>query len=154
LTDVGSDLALPTRGAGGSQITWESSAPDVISPTGHVVPTAGTVEVTLTATVSLGGTSVTRDFVVSVRSLQQVVDGVLDGLDIPHLADVRGNVHLPDQVGVVDLEWTSDEPAVITTTGEVARPAPGADPVEVTLTVSATAGDATGTRQLTARVVP
>ncbi|NKX92374.1 family 43 glycosylhydrolase [Sanguibacter hominis ATCC BAA-789] len=154
LTDVGSDLTLPTRGAGGSQITWSSSDPDVVSTSGHVVPTADTVEVTLTATVSLGGAAVTRDFVVNVQSLQQVVDDVLDGLDIPHLSDVRGNVLLPARVGVVDLVWTSDKPAVITPTGEVTRPAAGGDPVEVTLTVSAAAGVATGTRQLTARVAP
>ncbi|PFG36522.1 GH43 family beta-xylosidase [Flavimobilis soli] len=154
LSSVGTDLTLPTRGGGGSAITWESSNPAVVSASGAVVPVDDVVEVTLTATVTLGGASVTRDFLVRVRSLQQVVDGVLDDLEIPNLRDVRGNVNLPAQVGVVDLAWTSDRPDVITATGEVTRPAAGDDPVEVTLSVGASAGTATGSRELMARVVP
>ncbi|AEI10685.1 beta-L-arabinofuranosidase domain-containing protein [Cellulomonas gilvus] len=63
-------VVLPTTGSQGSQVSWESSDPDVISTTG-VVHRPGADEedatVTLTATVRyLGGPAVTRTFTVTV----------------------------------------------------------------------------------------
>ncbi|WP_298454640.1 immunoglobulin-like domain-containing protein [uncultured Cellulomonas sp.] len=79
----------------------------------------------------------------------------LGDVAIPSVDDVRGNITLPtagDEGST--LTWTSSAPTVITATGEVTRPAPGAEPVEVTLTVTATRGGASASRTIVATVQP
>ena len=77
-------LALPTEGANGASIGWESSDPDVISPSGEVTqPDAGAddAEVTLTATIRFAdGAPVTRTFTVTVPAPREVLEdsGVVD----------------------------------------------------------------------------
>lgn len=77
-------LALPTEAANGASIGWESSNPDVISPSGVVTqPDAGEddAEVTLTATVRFAdGDPVTRTFTVTVPAPREVLEdsGVVD----------------------------------------------------------------------------
>ncbi len=63
------DLSLPTAGVNGSAVAWASSAPEVISAEGKVVrPAIGEkdAEVTLTATVTKGNVTETKDFMVKV----------------------------------------------------------------------------------------
>ncbi|GAA1713834.1 hypothetical protein GCM10009809_07570 [Isoptericola hypogeus] len=77
------------------------------------------------------------------------------GVVVPHLDDVRGNVTLPATgAGGSALAWTSSDPAVIAPTGEVTRPAHGADPVAVDLTVTASLDGAQATRRYAATVQP
>lgn len=60
-SNVTSDLALPTSGAGGSSLTWASSDPAVVGTTGAVVrPAAGAGDATviLTPTATHGGAAV------------------------------------------------------------------------------------------------
>ncbi|HWJ10380.1 MAG TPA: beta-L-arabinofuranosidase domain-containing protein, partial [Nocardioides sp.] len=77
-------LALPTEGANGASISWDSSDPDVISPEGVVdQPGAGEDDatVTLTATVVFAdGEPVTRTFEVTVPAPREVLEdsGVVD----------------------------------------------------------------------------
>src|SRR5436305_7749891 len=69
LDDVRGNLTLPTGGAGGTTVSWTSSAPSVITPTGEVnrPPTGGKpANVVLTAKVSLGRESTTRRFAATV----------------------------------------------------------------------------------------
>lgn len=68
-------LQLPSSGANGSQITWESSDPSVISPLGQVVlPSAGIVNVTVKATATLGQATDSREFGFAVYSNSAVSD--------------------------------------------------------------------------------
>lgn len=65
------NLTLPTQGANGSTITWQSSAPEVISTTGVVTrPAVGSADatVTLTATAVNGTATLTKEFVFTVAA--------------------------------------------------------------------------------------
>ena len=66
-----SDLTLPTTGAAGTTITWESSNEAVIATDGKITrPAAGEADVvvTLTATVSKDGAQATATFTVTVKA--------------------------------------------------------------------------------------
>lgn len=73
---IEADLKLPLAGALGSVISWESSHPHLISPTGKVTRPrvdAGNREVTLTATITNGDVTDTRVFVCTVLELKSNV---------------------------------------------------------------------------------
>lgn len=77
-------LNLPTVGALGSTITWESSHPEIISPSGEVnrIPfdNENITEVTLTATVSKGNAEPkTKSFTISVPERNYVLDADVSG---------------------------------------------------------------------------
>ncbi|NCT91663.1 hypothetical protein GXB85_11980 [Cellulomonas sp. APG4] len=79
----------------------------------------------------------------------------LAALDIPNADDVRGNVTLPAEgENGTSFTWASSAPAVVTTTGEVTRPAPGSAPVEVVLEVVAAKGEVSDSRTFTLLVQP
>jgi arabinan endo-1,5-alpha-L-arabinosidase len=68
------DLNLPTEGAQLSSITWSSSDPAVVSPSGVVTRPelgAGDATVTLTATITKGAETATKSFTVTVREQAQ-----------------------------------------------------------------------------------
>jgi hypothetical protein len=72
LADVRGFLTLPVVGPLGSTLAWESSAPDVVTPTGEVTrPAAGTaaVEVTLTVTASRGAARASHGYAATVLPL-------------------------------------------------------------------------------------
>ncbi|BCY07081.1 family 43 glycosylhydrolase [Actinoplanes sp. L3-i22] len=82
IDDVRGNLALPGSGAGGTTATWTSSDPAVISAAGEVHRPAhgtGPATVTLTATVTRGSASATRDFLAKVPELpaQEPLKGYL-----------------------------------------------------------------------------
>lgn len=63
------DMGLPLSGQQNTIISWESSNPTIISHAGVVVlPGSGSIDVTLTATITFNGTSDTKTFVVTVNS--------------------------------------------------------------------------------------
>ncbi|WP_425580064.1 family 43 glycosylhydrolase [Streptomyces coeruleoprunus] len=74
IDDVRGNLTLPAEGAHGTAVTWSSSAPDVIDPTGlvrrprHDRPDA---TVTLTATVTRGTGRATRTLTAEVPALPE-----------------------------------------------------------------------------------
>ncbi len=79
----------------------------------------------------------------------------LAAITLVHADDVRGNLTLPVQgPGGATYSWSSGDPAVVTATGEVTRPATGSQPVDVTLTVTGTLGEETATRDLVVHVQP
>ncbi len=138
------DLVLPTSGAYGTTITWSSSHPDVISPSGKVTrPSfiAGDQVVTLTATFSDGKNQLAKTFTLTVLRLpddELSVDLALEALVVHNIDDVRGHLTLP-VTGLygTSITWTSSDPDVITPTGEVSRPKHGQGDVTVTLTATA-----------------
>ena len=69
-TSVQHNLVLPTLGINGSDITWTSSNPDVISSSGGVpVPTDNDANVSMTATIHEGAASDTRDFPLIMKAM-------------------------------------------------------------------------------------
>ncbi|WP_270170646.1 immunoglobulin-like domain-containing protein [Paenibacillus sp. SYP-B4298] len=157
------NLSFPAAGKYGTSIKWESSDPGVISDKGVVLrPTAeaGNSTVTLTATVSDGTRSVTKSFTVTVlKNLTSKATATLDAglLKVYNVNDVRGNLTLPTKGanGSV-ITWTSSNPAIITSTGEVARPANGSGDVQVQLTATIQSGSEKLTKafQATVRELP
>ena len=86
---------------------------------------------------------------------QDAVDATAAALAVPDADDVRGNVTLPTTGDRgTTVAWTSSDPDVVSATGEVTRPAHGADAAKVTLTATVTKGDATGTRTVPLTVEP
>ncbi|KRC66011.1 hypothetical protein ASE12_15365 [Aeromicrobium sp. Root236] len=159
---VTADLTLPVKGSAGSTITWASSAPSTVSSAGAVTRPAhgaGDAAVTLTATITHGAVSTTKDFAVTVLEDELddagKVQAALDAIELVHPDDVRGNLTLPTKGSSgTTISWSSSKPGVVTATGEVTRPAHGADPVEVTLTATGTLGSTTGTRDIVLTVKP
>ena len=161
-TGVTGDLTLPSTGTSGSTITWASSDTSVVETSGvvhrppHSNPDA---HATLTATITRGTVTRTRSFDITVLAedlddLSKAQEAVA-AVELVHPDDVRGNLTLPT-TGLYDasLTWATSDPAVVTTSGEVTRPAYGEQPVDVTLTVTATKNAATADRSIVVRVEP
>ncbi len=73
--DVRGHLFLPTEGARGAAIEWTSSDPGIVSPDGLVDrPADGDATVTLTATVTVGDATITRDVEVTVRQAVELAE--------------------------------------------------------------------------------
>ncbi|GAA2042196.1 hypothetical protein GCM10009819_30660 [Agromyces tropicus] len=155
LSAVDADLALPTSGVNGSDVSWQSSDPSVVSDTGAVTrpsAAAGDAVVTLTATVSSGDADGTKAFEATVLAEaddQAVVDDAAAGLEIVNVDDVRGNLTLPGAPPGTEIAWASSDAGVIATDGVVHRP--DADAV-VTLTATVTRNAASATREFAATV--
>ena len=163
LSGVTADLTLPTTGAYGSTIAWSSSDAAHLDSTGNVTrpgASEGAASVTLTATLTRGGSSGTKTFVATVLpdvSDQSKADAAAAALQIVHADDVRGDLTLP-ATGQYDaaVTWASSDAAVVAGDGLVHRPAHGDGDVQVTMTATVTVGAATATRTfaLTVRELP
>ncbi|TDC81340.1 beta-xylosidase [Micromonospora sp. KC606] len=163
LTAVTGNLTLPTTGTYGSTIAWSSSAPGTISPTGVVnrpTPSDGPATVTLTATLTRGGSTGTKTFTATVlpnESDQTRADAAAAALSLVHADDVRGNLTMPTSgLHGATVSWRSARPEVVAPDGVVKRPAHGAGDVKVTVTATVTVGAATAERaiELTVRELP
>lgn len=160
LSNVTENLTLPTAGVNGSAIAWESSDPAVISADGQVTrPEAGQPDanVTLTATVSYGTASDTKEFAVTVPAQltdEQVVAADLAAIEFADLSSVISNLTLPTEgANGASIAWASSDENVIAADGKVTRPEVGEPNATVTLTATATYGTATGSREFTATVL-
>ena len=159
VTEVTEDLTLPVKGAAGSDISWESSDPDVISSDGSVTrPEAGEgdAEVILTATLQSGDVTDTKVFEVTVKQKltpEEIVNGDAEALTLSGLAAVSDNLNLPSagEYGS-PITWESSEPDIIAADGKVTRPV--GDPAEVILTATISYGALSVTKEFTATVVP
>ncbi len=79
----------------------------------------------------------------------------VDAIELVHPDDVRGNLTLPAAGAEgTTLDWSSSDPAVVSDTGEVTRPAHRSAPVDVVLTVTGTLDGATATRSIPVSVQP
>ncbi|OLS33402.1 immunoglobulin-like domain-containing protein [Bacillus sp. MRMR6] len=157
--EITSDLSFPEVGPNGTSITWESQNQDIITNEGKVSRPSfedGDKTVTITATITDGTNSVTKEFIVTV--LKKPHDSVSVKLDaaelkVHNIRDVRGNLTLPvtGENGST-ITWKSSDPAMITPTGEVTRPAQGEGDKTVRLTATITLNDATVTKAFLAHV--
>ncbi|WP_353882812.1 immunoglobulin-like domain-containing protein [Paenibacillus amylolyticus] len=66
ISAVTESLELPTEDKNGAMISWTSSDESAISPTGEVFLREMEQQVTLTATISLGGSQATKEFIVTL----------------------------------------------------------------------------------------
>jgi hypothetical protein len=159
---VVANLTLPATGPTGTTVTWLSSNPAVVGNDGVVHrpsfgQPAGTA--TLTATVTRGPVSRTKEFAVTVLAEEQDDAGkaqaAVAAIELVHPDDVRGNLTLPAS-GLHDtaFTWASSDPAVVSTTGVVTRPEHGEQAVDVALTVTGSRNAATAQRSIVVRVQP
>ena len=152
LEAVKSDLSLPAKGFGGVAITWKSGNTAVIGDDGVVVRPAEKTDVVLTATLTKGERSITKDFTATVlpaaRDDLAVVsyDKValtFEAIRGENLAEgqIIADLRLPAQ-GVMGsaIRWTSDNGGAISDKGAVHRT--DADQA-VVLTAAITYGTAT-----------
>ncbi len=68
LNDITKNLTLPTT-LGEATVVWTSSNEDVISDTGVITPKGSDVVVTLKATITVGGETIVKEFVVKVPAV-------------------------------------------------------------------------------------
>jgi hypothetical protein len=151
------NLNLPVSGAGGTSISWQSGKPEIISPNGAVNRPVHSERVTLTATISKGSETTTKEFVLTVRGSGA---NITDGQAVANAAGAlswdmikRGNISQdivvtdlylpPTGVNYTDISWSSNASSVISGGGIVNRPQ--AAPANVTLTATITRGTAAQT---------
>lgn len=149
---VTSPLTLPATGTNGSQITWVSSAPAIISNDGKTVnrPAVGQADasVTLIATLTSNGVTDIKTFTLVVK--QQLSDANKVAADKAALAigyavndsatSVTTKLALPATgLNGSTILWVSGTPGVISNDGQtIVRPAAGAGDMGVTLTATIT----------------
>ena len=161
---VVANLNLPQEGLTGSVITWTSTNTSAVAITGLVTlpsASAGNAAVTLTATLTKGGQSLTKSFSLTVLSLTNALQADLQLLqEVPPFNDPAGmnniteDLYLPttSASGSI-LTWTSSDPAVLAADGTVHRPAAGGSNALVTLNVTVTNRGASATAAFNLTVV-
>lgn len=151
LDAVTADLTLPTSAPNGSTVSWTTSDAAVVTAAGTVTRPAAAqsdASAVLTATLSLNGSTQQKTFDVTVKALPDdlgVVTAALGTISIPNADDVRGNITVPASSGDVAFSWVSSDPSAVSTSGVVVR---GDADRAVTLTVTATRGTVTRTRDI------
>jgi len=156
-TDIISNITLQTRGIkNGSRITWVSDNEDYITNNGEVTrPINENKEVTLTATLSLAGRSMEKDFNLTVLSDDPKNDAnelasnlILNG---NHVTD---NIILPTTAGKDStITWMSSNEGYITSEGVVTRPNIGEGNREVKLTAEVLYNGAKVTKEFIVTVI-
>jgi hypothetical protein len=102
LQNLSDNLTLVDTGmTGGSIINWSSSNPAVISNIGVIHPQASAMDVTLTATLSLGGNTETKAFSVRVAAVN-LSDAALSNIEITGGGTLRDASGLNDQIRAAD----------------------------------------------------
>ena len=128
LAAVSDNLNLPSAGEYGSTITWESSEPDIIAADGTVTrPVGDPAEVILTATISYGAPSVTKEFTATVVPVYEKND-IVATEDIAVETQPGTLPSLPGQVKVTYEDDTTGKEKVVW-------------PVDLTVDQFATVGD-------------
>ncbi len=151
---VEKDFTLPTAGANGSVISWQSSDASIIkiedsdSGAASVTRQPDDVAVTLTATVTKGKETQTRSFSIVVKGdkeqYEQWLKEELEKLDIGNIYQITANLTLPAQAehGFVIL-WQSSDTDIITDSGSITR---GRNDSSVNLTATLKNGSVSGTK--------
>ncbi|MEL7566705.1 MAG: immunoglobulin-like domain-containing protein, partial [Dehalobacterium sp.] len=159
--NIMSNLNLITEGDNGTTISWTSNKPGYIATDGTVTRPAegaGDQAVTLTATISKGAVSRTRNFYLTVKA--QLSPDARDVADakaaltfevIKEDNTVQNNIKfnlnlISSGDNGTEIEWSSSNPTYIAADGTVTRPAQGAADVTVTLTATITKGSASDTK--------
>ena len=145
-------------------LTWESNDPAHLTGTGKVTrPPFDTADaaVTLTATAVKGNVTATRNFPATVLKepdyvsiANTAIDAAIASLNtsLGNLAAVTRNLNLPTQLDGVSITWSSSNPANLSNTGVVTRPAHTAQDVTLTLTATLTMAPVTRTYEFTVTI--
>ena len=157
---VTQDVMLPTAGANGVSISWESSDAARVSTTGTVSrPNDQNTQVTLTATLTKNEARDERAFTLTVILLEDdaAVEMAKNALMIGYATgdgaeSVTQDVMLPTAgANGVSVSWASSNAARVSTTGTVNRP--DSANTAVTLTATLTKNEARDTRTFTLTVI-
>ncbi len=163
---VSADLTLPSTGVNGSSIAWSSSDAAVVSASGTVTrPASGDddAEVVLTATVTRGAASESREIAVTVLAEpgdEAKAQADLDAIEIVDADDIRGNITLPTSGSLngSEIVWSASPAGVITTEAQDGKAAGvvtrGAVDQDVTLTASVPGTDASRSIAVTVTAAP
>lgn len=146
-------LTLPATGANGAAITWATDNAAVITAAGVVtLPVSGQVTVKLTATITLGSVTETREFNIVVGlSDQDLVDADAAALVVAAAHTAPTTITLPTTGSNGSaIVWTSSNNALIDpATGAVVMPQSGQVVVTLTATLSLNAATKVQTFEVT-----
>lgn len=128
------NLNLPMEGSKGTIISWQSDNENIISNAGIVTLSDKEQTVTLTATLSLGDYEATKDFQITLVSLENITETIVEEMYIPYV--LTSEDQLPTSVGVASISWDSSDISVIDSDGNVYAPYRGLSEVSLTATIS------------------
>jgi len=164
---INADLNLMAKGRYGSNITWSSSAPDIIAENGKVtrpVDVSKNPEVELTATLNADGIEATKTFRFFVlrdfSSDSARLDAELAELGTERLTDeesdkITCSLNLPTEgLYIGNISWKSSDTTAITNGGRVIRPRSDQPAKEVTMTAIVKSGSVTKEKELKFTVLP
>ena len=151
-------IVLPTVGTNGSNISWSSDHPKIVSGSGAVVrPTTTTTTVTLTATITKGSSADTKTFSITVIiSDAGVVANDKATLQVGYTgADAATSVTQDLKLATAGdggslVIWNSAPPGIVGSTGIVTRPT---RTTAVTLTATLNKGSSSDTKTFLVYVV-
>ena len=113
---VTGDLSLPASLYGVSLAWGASSNPEVLGDDGTVTrPMETDASASLPVQFTLNGAQYSRTLAVTVKGVdvQAELEAAAEQLAIPGADDVRGNITLPETVGIVSVEWQTDRPDIV-----------------------------------------
>ncbi|MDQ0858832.1 immunoglobulin-like domain-containing protein [Bacillus sp. V2I10] len=164
---ITNNLALPTKGKHGVDITWSSSNTEVVANDGTVTrpdKTESDVEVELTATISYEGLATKKPFIVTVLKEyadEQIVQLDASNLTLQNVNQVKGNLSLPvkGEHGS-SITWESSNPLIVKGSAEATDNAhqlgmvtrPEVD-TKVTLTATISNGEAETKKEFNLNVI-
>ncbi|MCF7944248.1 MAG: InlB B-repeat-containing protein [Spirochaetia bacterium] len=162
---VTQDITLSTNGSSETVISWYSNTPSTISSTGHVIrPThpTGNIQVVLTATITKGSESDTKEFAVTVKALAQsdaeAVEEDKGNLSIGYsgsdnASNVTGNLTLlTTGSNGTSIIWVSSDTSVVDIDGIINRPTYIEGDVSVSLTATIKKGSESETKEFSIMV--
>ncbi len=133
--DVVEDVDLPQYADGGSSIVWASSNIACMDEKGRVNrDDSGNKNVVMTATLSLGGQSLTKAFLFNVcaNTTEGDLQYYIGTIDLG-ISYVTSDIALPTSVGGYSITWSSSNDACLDNEGKVTRPSVGSGDQKVTL---------------------
>lgn len=146
LSAVIGNLTLPAQGANGSAITWESTNESAVDAEGKVTITDTEQTAELTATLTLGDSSVTKTFEVTVAAKSDLEQVVKDRVRVPYTVTDS----LPTEFeGGITVRWNNTD-GLIAEDGTVSAPDKS---TVTTVTALITYGGETFEKELTVLVM-
>ncbi|MGW8440046.1 immunoglobulin-like domain-containing protein [Paenibacillus sp. S33] len=130
ITTVTGDVYLPKDALNGVQVSWSSNQPQFLDHTGHVTfPTyvQGDQTITLEAVVSRGAVELRKTFSLLVPALpvsaDEAVNLAANTLNLDYPQGIKDSIALP-RTGAFDtqIDWSSDQPDILSNSGQVNRP--------------------------------
>lgn len=148
--EVTGNLTLVTE-IGDATVSWTSSNTAIITNAGVVTRPQADTQVTLTATLTIEGETITHQFRVTVKAAEITVAQKLDAAKAALVANYADTIGDDEYVVMADLTlvttqgeatvtWASSDEAIITTAGVVTAPAFSVGDQTVTLTATLTIG--------------